>query len=278
MSRRALLFAALTFLTLLYSGMIHWALYQRALGVSVPLWTWPTVAGGLWYAGSVFGIMAVHELGHVFACWRHAIHFSGPYLLPIGFPVIGTFGAFIRVHSYYPDRTALMHVGLSGPLFGFVATLPALVVGLAWSQVDTVKMGVPMVRFGKPWLLEHVATWQLGPHPSLTLHPLATGAWVGLLFTLLNLVPYRQFDGGHIVRAAFGPRVGFWCSVGAFIGAGFLARHSLTWFAFAVVMALSWQRIDEPLDKAQPSFRWLYVLVAAALFALCWNQIDIRRR
>src|SRR5678815_2286800 len=205
--------------------MFHWGLYQRSLGIRLPLWTWSTAAGGLWYAGSLVGIMLTHELGHLAVCKRYRLPTSGPYFLPVGFPMIGTFGAFLRVHQPYPSRAVLLRVGLAGPLAGFLLILPLLYLGLSWSHGTEARGWPAVVRFGTPWIMSLMGNRLIGPAPWI-LHPMATAAWVGLLFTMLNLIPFRQFDGGHIVRGAFGPKVGLFCSVTSFLTAIYLATRS----------------------------------------------------
>ncbi|PSP18115.1 hypothetical protein BRC62_03655, partial [Halobacteriales archaeon QH_10_67_13] len=37
-------------------------------------------------------------------------------------------------------------------------------------------------------------------------HPVVFGGWVGMLVTLLNLLPVGQLDGGHVLRAMVGER------------------------------------------------------------------------
>jgi len=39
-----------------------------------------------------------------------------------------------------------------------------------------------------------------------SVHPVVFGGWVGMLVTVLNLLPVGQLDGGHILRAMLGPR------------------------------------------------------------------------
>src|SRR6187402_3122766 len=48
-----------------------------------------------------------------------------------------------------------------------------------------------------------------GPIPDgqdVHLHPTAYAGWVGLLITMINLLPWGQLDGGHIAFALFGER------------------------------------------------------------------------
>jgi membrane-associated protease RseP (regulator of RpoE activity) len=47
---------------------------------------------------------------------------------------------------------------------------------------------------------------QLGPNTVLDLHPLAIAGYIGLIVTALNLMPFGQLDGGHIIHAMLGQR------------------------------------------------------------------------
>jgi membrane-associated protease RseP (regulator of RpoE activity) len=42
------------------------------------------------------------------------------------------------------------------------------------------------------------------------LHPMAFAAWVGLLVTMINLLPIGQLDGGHLARTILGDRHEQW--------------------------------------------------------------------
>jgi hypothetical protein len=50
-------------------------------------------------------------------------------------PLLGTFGAFIKVRSPIYSKRALFDIGVSGPIAGFIFLLPALSIGLAFSKV-----------------------------------------------------------------------------------------------------------------------------------------------
>src|SRR5437867_11445051 len=74
----------------------------------------------LWLAGvpycfSVLAILLAHELGHYLACRHYGIDASLPYFIP-GVPILGTFGAFIRIRGRITHRKALFDIGVAGPI------------------------------------------------------------------------------------------------------------------------------------------------------------------
>jgi membrane-associated protease RseP (regulator of RpoE activity) len=152
-------------------------------------------------------ILLAHELGHYFACRYYGIDASLPYFLPFPSP-IGTLGAFIRIRSPIYTRQALFDVGIAGPLAGFAVLVPALVIGIGASKlVPGIGQRGDLI-FGVP-AIERVFEWIIFPHArssDILLHPIARGAWVGILATALNLLPIGQLDGGHIVYAFAGRR------------------------------------------------------------------------
>ena len=166
---------------------------------------------GLPYAATLLGILFLHESGHYLMCLRYRISASLPYFLP-GPPLpIGTFGAFIRIRSRFPDRRALFDVGAAGPWAGFVVALAAYGIGLAWST----EVSAPSLSHG--WLLGDslLTAWLAhvivrGDSTNLVLHPVAYAGWLGLFVTSLNLLPAGQLDGGHVLYATVGrgtPRI-----------------------------------------------------------------------
>jgi membrane-associated protease RseP (regulator of RpoE activity) len=205
-----LLFAA-TFVTTTFAGAAH---------QGVNLLEEPTrFAVGLPYAVGLMAILGVHELGHFFTARHHGIQVTPPYFIPVPF-ALGTFGAFIQMKSPTATRRALFDVAVAGPLAGLAIAIPALFIGLQHSEVIAQGMefqGNALVSHrgtsvGSSVLLALIAKLAL-PDALLAgctvkLSPLAFAGWLGLIVTALNLIPVGQLDGGHMVRAMFGSRIG----------------------------------------------------------------------
>ena len=207
--RRGVL-AALTVLTLWHAGAMHHVFYASHLNehMRVPLWAWWTWIGALWYAVPMMGILGAHEGAHWLMCRRFGLRTTGPYFLPLGLPMVGTFGAFLRVHDPFPSRRVLFAVAWAGPLAGFLASALALAVGGLWTVYDPYPVGVAFGRFGTPPLVDLVRG------TSGILHPVALAGWIGLVVTGLNLLPYGPFDGGSMTSDV--KRPANWSCVGMF--------------------------------------------------------------
>lgn len=173
-----------------------------------PLTDPTSLMSGLPFAGALLGILLVHESGHYVMCRRHGVDASLPYFLPAPpFFILGTFGAFIRIRSRFPDRRALFDIGAAGPWAGFVVALAVTVVGLAWSTVHAPPPEHGILELGDSLLTTWLTRVVLGADPgSVVLHPVAFAGWVGLFVTSLNLLPAGQLDGGHVLYAAAGRR------------------------------------------------------------------------
>jgi membrane-associated protease RseP (regulator of RpoE activity) len=164
---------------------------------------------GLPFAAALLGILLVHEAGHYLMCRRHGVDASLPYFLPAPpFFILGTFGAFIRIRSRFPDRRALFDIGAAGPWAGFAVALAVTAFGLARSTV----LGTPpehgILELGDSLLTHWLTHVVLDADPArVVLHPIAFAGWVGLFVTSLNLLPAGQLDGGHVLYAAAGRRM-----------------------------------------------------------------------
>lgn len=170
-------------------------------------------AVGLPYSLALLLILGAHELGHYFTARRYHIDVTPPYFIPVPF-ALGTFGAFIRIKSLTPNRRALFDVAVAGPLAGLVFAIPALWIGLKYSQVFSAgqfpNLGHAGLNIGSSILLAIMAKLALGASVTeghhLLLHPLAFAGWLGLMITALNLLPIGQLDGGHMAHGIFGER------------------------------------------------------------------------
>ncbi len=174
----------------------------------------PLVALEAWpFTAAVLGVLLTHELGHYALGRYHGVDVSLPYVIPFVFP-FGTMGAIIRMRGQMPDRKALFDIGVAGPLAGLAATVFVTIIGLTLGPYPVPERilsgGGRVIVFHNPPLLDLIAAvtgQQTGyEDPTLTAHPVIMGGWVGMFFTLLNLLPVGQLDGGHILRAMLGER------------------------------------------------------------------------
>jgi hypothetical protein len=175
-------------------------------------WGWLSDHPGMFKTGWAFsaallGILLIHEFGHYFACRRHKIRATLPWVLPA--PTLsGTAGAIIQIRNRIPNRDALMDVGVYGPLAGYVASAVAVAVGFALSYHAPLDAPAAIVRFGgEPLTIRMLHGLLLKWAPStpsfdrIAPHPVLVAGWIGLFITSLNLIPGGQLDGGHILYA-----------------------------------------------------------------------------
>ncbi len=160
-----------------------------------------SLASGLPFSLTLIGILLTHEFGHYFACRYFGVSATLPYMLPAP-SLSGTFGAVIRLRSRITSRTALVVIGASGPVAGFLVTIWTLTLGLSLS---TYTDQAQLPRVGVPLLLSLLHALHFASHPGInflaTPHPILIASWMGLLITALNLIPAGQLDGGHIAYA-----------------------------------------------------------------------------
>jgi membrane-associated protease RseP (regulator of RpoE activity) len=245
--------------------------------------TWPVFLNGLWYSLPLLTILSAHEFGHYFACRIHKVDATLPYFLPAPLPLTGTLGAVIRIREAFPSKQALFDIGVAGPIAGFVALIPFLIWGISLSDVAQIPQDSVTLYFGEPLLWKIFERLFFGVLPDGTdvmLHPMGFAAWWGMLATALNLLPFGQLDGGHIMYAAVGRRAA-WLSGATLLLVVVLTMRSASWFAMAlmmVVMALMFGfRHPRIIDEHRPldSTRQLVACAAIVIFVLCFTPIPI---
>jgi membrane-associated protease RseP (regulator of RpoE activity) len=195
----ALVLLVATLVATVYAGATN------ALGVA------PRSIDGL-RAGLSFGlplmaILVAHELGHFLAARYHGVPTSPPYFLPMPWLFIGTMGAVITVPAPVRSRNVMVDFALAGPLAGLAVSLVVVAVGLSESAIA--ELASPGLLEGRSLLYLALVRLLKGPIPDgmdVYLSPTAFAGWVGLLVTMINLVPCGQLDGGHIAEAVVGPR------------------------------------------------------------------------
>ena len=196
-----------TIVSTLLVGAVGWyyvPLSELTANPLAALEAWP-------FTAAVLGVLMTHELGHYVMGRYHGVDVSLPYVIPFFLP-FGTMGAIIRMRSRMPDREALFDIGVAGPLAGLAATVVVTAVGLLLGPMEvppgTVSAGTQVIVFNNPPLLELIGTVLGQPtgydSPTQVAHPVIMGGWIGMFFTLLNLLPVGQLDGGHILRAIAG--------------------------------------------------------------------------
>ena len=197
---------------------------------------------GIPFSVSLLLILGIHELGHYVTSRRHGVATTLPIFIPgPPFPpMIGTFGAVIRIKSPITTRAALVDIGASGPLAGFVVALFVTFWGLEHSTVVPRGMAEGSLGLGSSLSFKLLSYLAVGPVPDthdILLNPVAFAGWIGMFVTAMNLLPIGQLDGGHLVYALLGPRhrvvsigmiailaiLGFWAWPGWFVWAALIS-------------------------------------------------------
>jgi membrane-associated protease RseP (regulator of RpoE activity) len=280
--RHILLFVA-TLVTTTYAQALFVFAMAASNGVLLPfaIFGWATIKSGLWYSIPLLTILAAHEFGHYGYCRRYNVDATLPFFLPAPFLLTGTFGAVIRIRERFPSKKALFDIGVAGPIAGFIALVPFLLWGLAKSSLQPIEPG--SLWFGEPLLFKLMARLVFGVFPpglEVAAHPMAMAAWWGMLATSLNLLPFGQLDGGHIVYSIFGRRAAF-VSIATLVTTMLLTLRSLSWISMTIMMLVMafflgfrHPRIadeDTPLDPT----RKMVAACALLIFILCFTPVPI---
>jgi hypothetical protein len=265
----------LTFISVLLTGMLQEGVDwfgDPGLLVRDPA----SILQGLPFAATLLGILGTHEMGHyVVGRLRHA-PVSLPYFIPLPPPIsfIGTMGAVIVQREPMQDRRTVLEVGIAGPLAGLVVAVPLLFYGLAtsdvgptppeWLRQGYIQEGNSLFYLAAKWLV----FGQILPSNGVDVHlnSVAMAAWIGLLVTMLNLLPVGQLDGGHVAFALLGRRAVYlaYTIIGLCLIMGLtIASFWLVWAGLAFFIV--GPRHPPPLDDISGIGRWHKAL---AIFGL----------
>jgi len=192
------------------------------------------ISRGVPFALSLMAILLTHELSHYFASKRHGVTATLPYFIPAP-TIIGTFGAFIKMKSPIVTRSALIDIGASGPIAGFIVSVAAATIGLGMSEIVPSAEAKGVLKLGDSLMFSFLSKAVFGPVPAdsdVLLNPIAFAGWIGLFVTSINLIPVGQLDGGHIAYAFLGEkhaRLSFFLVIGMSVLGVFLWEGWLVW-------------------------------------------------
>ena len=234
------------FLLTIFTTLLSGAIMEGARVFSNPL----EIIKGIPFSFTLLFILGTHEFGHYYYARKHKVDATLPYFIPAPpfLFLIGTFGAFIKIKSPIYRKDALLQIGAAGPIAGFAIALPALVVGLLLSEVIE-KNDIQGALILGDSILMKILTWIT--HPGLSkaqdimLHPVAFAGWIGLLVTMLNLLPIGQLDGGHIAYAMLGEKQIIIGKI-AFILLIPLSFLSINWFIWAILLLILMRSVKHP--------------------------------
>ncbi len=150
-------------------------------------------------------ILLAHELGHYFACRYYRVDATLPFFIPV--PVgVGTFGAFIKIKEPIPSKRILFDIGVAGPLSGFIVLIPFAIYGIWTAEVSPLIEAEGGMVLQDPLFFKILLFLKFGTveNQTVLLNPFIFASWIGILATMLNLLPFGQLDGGHIIYALLG--------------------------------------------------------------------------
>jgi membrane-associated protease RseP (regulator of RpoE activity) len=237
------------------------------------------VRGALSFSLPLLAILLSHEMGHYLTCRHYGIDASPPYFIP--FPtLVGTMGAFIRIREPIRDKRQLFDVGVSGPIAGFVVSLPLLVWGVLHSRPNLEPLLQPgTIIFRYPLAVIGIQKLALGytfTSEQAVEHPVFLAAWFGLFVTALNLLPLGQLDGGHALYAVFGRRQKT-VAIPILVALALLGLKWPGWWLWVVITLVIGIRhppvIDEEVPLDPP--RLAVALLVLLMFLVCFAPVPL---
>ncbi|MDD4051442.1 MAG: site-2 protease family protein [candidate division Zixibacteria bacterium] len=230
------------------------------------------LVSGLPFTLALLCILLVHEMGHFVAGHSRGVRMSYPYFIPAP-TFLGTFGAIIRTRSPIRTRNDLVLIGAAGPLAGAIPSVIALIWGYMTSTVQPIPTGEAL-SFGDSLLSRAVQFFIFGslpPDSAVYLSSIALAGYVGLLVTMLNLLPLGQLDGGHVIYGLF-PRRQKELAIAFLIFLfilGFMWNGWWLWMVLALLMRPFHPPVQEqdiPLDGRYKKIGWAAVILFLLTF------------
>jgi membrane-associated protease RseP (regulator of RpoE activity) len=267
---------------------VHWILFlltvfttmlAGAMMEGAQIWENPIeIFKGISFSVTLMLILGTHEFGHYYYAQKHKVDATLPYFIPAPplLFLIGTFGAFIKIKSPIYRKEALLQIGAAGPIAGFVIAVPALIIGLFLSDVVE-KVDIQGALMLGDSILMKILTGMI--HSGLLetqdilLHPIAFAGWIGLLVTMLNLLPIGQLDGGHVAYAMLGKKQNLVAKIAllTLIPLSFLSLNWLVWGLLILFIMRSTkhppiQDINAPLSELNKRIGYICLII----FILCF--------
>jgi len=229
---------------------------------------------GIPFSLTLMIILLSHELSHYFSSRKHGVEATLPYFIPAP-TIFGTFGAFIKMKSPIVTRKALIDIGASGPIAGFIISVIATIIGLNMSEIVSSAQAKGALNLGDSLLFSLLSRIVLGVAPSdsdILLNPVAFAGWIGLFVTSINLIPVGQLDGGHIAYALFGEKHNRLSFILIFVMGLFGLFLWEGWFVWAVLLLILGLRHppviywEVPLDSKRKFIGWLALVIFILTF------------
>ena len=227
-----------------------------------------TITDALLFTVAIMAILGTHEMGHKLLADKHDVDATYPYFIP-GTPPIGTFGALIQQKEIPPNKDALFDIGFTGPVTGFVIAVIVTIIGAQISQVVPYDQTMQVSSIDEVYPLIYRWIFQVIPlnrDGVVIIHPVAYAGWVGMIVTMLNLVPSGMFDGGHVARSVIGSKAH---KIVSYIGVAMLALTG--WWPMAILaLFFSAARHPGPLDDVSKltTSRKIGALLLVFIFAV----------
>jgi membrane-associated protease RseP (regulator of RpoE activity) len=273
----------LTVLTTTYAGAGHYASFISDFDRRTVTFDWTLLLRGFWYSGTLLAILGAHEMGHYLLCRRYNIDATPPFFIPMPIFWTGTLGAVIKIREAFPTRRILFDIGVAGPIAGFLVVVPALFWGMSLSELARAPTQGTGYSLGEPLLFKWAVRAIFGTIPegqTVNMHPMVFAAWFGMLATYWNLLPFGQFDGGHLTYATLG-RFSKWISLVTVTGAIAMTFVSLSWLVMTVMMVLMLRAFGPSHPpalneyEALPRNRYAIAFLAAVIFVLCFMPVPL---